>query len=421
MIEHPEFNTKNLSLLSPLPIHPSEPSQIPVLRNQDDQIFNMTSTHTEPPRAASPSDFSSNLLDAVSAGIEDGSPSAESSFSDAYKEQTDVTAEQTKTETVEEAGEDEGSDDYDMTFDSDGEEGSDSRIISQANVQQDTNALPASVPTTQPSPLAHESTIVDTTSAQSNSPPTHPQATDSSAEQVAQSSSTQVAAEPVQQHSHTYEDIASGEVDIQALLDNITANAEKNEAASAISTPTSANPSNSLHKSISSLPLHASLPPRPQVAVPSYPYDDSSKNRAAPTSFSKPSNTYVPPPGVTIPFIASAGAPGTSTDTRGGMYAPPVPSYGQSHVTPSPISPGVPPYANSTRAASYDRPTQSIEAQDDREDANIKWAPDVQKKYDIFLTEERNYVTEGQWDRFPAGSRLFIGKQMFDSPGIWHI
>ena len=32
---------------------------------------------------------------------------------------------------------------------------------------------------------------------------------------------------------HTYEAIASGDIDIQQLLDNITANAEKNEAAAA--------------------------------------------------------------------------------------------------------------------------------------------------------------------------------------------
>jgi hypothetical protein len=39
----------------------------------------------------------------------------------------------------------------------------------------------------------------------------------------------------------------------------------------------------------------------------------------------------------------------------------------------------------------------------------------VQKKYDEFLHDERVYVTEGLWDRFPPGSRLFVGKNILQS------
>lgn len=38
------------------------------------------------------------------------------------------------------------------------------------------------------------------------------------------------------------------------------------------------------------------------------------------------------------------------------------------------------------------------------------WPPGIQRKYDDFLQQERNYVTEGQWDRFASGSRLFVGR-----------
>ncbi|WPG97847.1 Hypothetical protein R9X50_00062900 [Acrodontium crateriforme] len=38
-----------------------------------------------------------------------------------------------------------------------------------------------------------------------------------------------------------------------------------------------------------------------------------------------------------------------------------------------------------------------------------KWDIEVQKKYDRFIEEERNYVNEGRWDQFPVGSRLFVG------------
>jgi hypothetical protein len=40
---------------------------------------------------------------------------------------------------------------------------------------------------------------------------------------------------------------------------------------------------------------------------------------------------------------------------------------------------------------------------------DIRWPPEIQAEYDQFLHDERNYVTEGVWDRFPPGSRLFVG------------
>ena len=38
------------------------------------------------------------------------------------------------------------------------------------------------------------------------------------------------------------------------------------------------------------------------------------------------------------------------------------------------------------------------------------WVPDAQEKYDQFLRDERIHVAEGAWDRFPPGSRLFVGE-----------
>ena len=37
------------------------------------------------------------------------------------------------------------------------------------------------------------------------------------------------------------------------------------------------------------------------------------------------------------------------------------------------------------------------------------WTPNTQRVYDQFLEDERHYVTEGIWDKFPTGSRLFVG------------
>ncbi|EFE41945.1 RNA-binding protein (Nab3), putative [Trichophyton verrucosum HKI 0517] len=60
----------------------------------------------------------------------------------------------------------------------------------------------------------------------------------------------------------------------------------------------------------------------------------------------------------------------------------------------------------SRKRDSYDENIESTKG-DPQEDT--PWGPDIQKKYDDFLRDERIYVTEAHWDRFPAGSRLFIG------------
>lgn len=46
---------------------------------------------------------------------------------------------------------------------------------------------------------------------------------------------------------------------------------------------------------------------------------------------------------------------------------------------------------------------------DAKDGENVPWEKETQRKYDQFLDEERQYVLEGNWDRFPMGSRLFIG------------
>lgn len=37
------------------------------------------------------------------------------------------------------------------------------------------------------------------------------------------------------------------------------------------------------------------------------------------------------------------------------------------------------------------------------------WTADTQRKYDKFIEDERKYVSEGRWEQFPMGSRLFVG------------
>ena len=46
------------------------------------------------------------------------------------------------------------------------------------------------------------------------------------------------------------------------------------------------------------------------------------------------------------------------------------------------------------------------------DDEDIRWGPEVNRLYEAFLEQERKFVTEGQWDQFPMGSRLFIGEHL---------
>ncbi|KAI9643588.1 nuclear polyadenylated RNA-binding protein 3 [Ciborinia camelliae] len=126
--EAPEFHTKIHSPFSPRPVHIPNPFDIPILQNQTDPTFNMTTTHELPMVSL-----------VVPETIE--SPTSDTRFSDAYDEKDEDTTEAK----VEEADE---SDDYAMTFDSDGEEHSDSHDQSQA-VDQESNSLSNTVPTSE--------------------------------------------------------------------------------------------------------------------------------------------------------------------------------------------------------------------------------------------------------------------------------
>jgi hypothetical protein len=47
---------------------------------------------------------------------------------------------------------------------------------------------------------------------------------------------------------------------------------------------------------------------------------------------------------------------------------------------------------------------------DPLDDEDARWPPEINKMYEEFLEDERKFVTDGQWDQFPMGSRLFIGR-----------
>jgi nuclear polyadenylated RNA-binding protein 3 len=413
--EAPEFRTKTLSLLSPLPVHPLEPSNIPVLQNQIDPVFNMTSTHIDTSLPHSLVTAPADSQPTIPENPDERTPSADSSFSDAYKEQP--AEEQGKEENVKGGDQDrEVTDDYAMTFDSDGEERTDSQDLSQANIEHEPESLPVTVPPTDlPPSVSHDHSHV---AVPANDQTTHtipspslPASADATAVSFSNGSTVvpnaaepHVSAESTALKTHTYEAIASGDIDIQQLLDNITANAEKNEPTA--TTPAQpSTPNSTISKGSSSLPSHASLPPRPQIPQNRNYQDDMQKYHAGPPGVPLQANTYRPVGAP--PSLVGAGAPGTSTDPRGGLPPPPVASF-RPPSSANPISPSSYNHLNRPPGQGQARP---VDVEDEADDIDARWGPDVQNIYDEFLDNERMYVTEGIWDRFPNKSRLFIGKR----------
>ncbi|EMR82214.1 putative rna-binding protein [Botrytis cinerea BcDW1] len=387
--EPPEFHTKIQSPLSPLPVHFPNPSEIPVLRNQIDPTFNMTTTH-EPSKAPL---VAPEIIESSMVAEDIDSPLSDTRFSDAYDEKDeDATAAKAEEE-------DEG-DDYAMTFDSDGEEHSDSRDQSQA-VDQESSSLPNTVPTSElPNSLSnHRPATFDPPNGPETQPAhTIPSLTIPSIPQSTAAQSSDDSQNPITKAETTNSEDPNGEIDIQQLLDNITANAEINAQAAR---PNSSSSSNAPPKGSSSLPTHASLPPRPQITqIPKRSnytsFDDPHKYTVGGSGFSHQPNSYNHS-GVTSSLVA-VGAPGTATDPRYGLPPPPSVSFNHPHQD-----------ANSPKLYTQARRFPSDQSHDGHDNDDRPWGPTVQKKYDEFLDRERTYVTEGLWERFPKGSRLFIG------------
>lgn len=111
----------------------------------------------------------------------------------------------------------------------------------------------------------------------------------------------------------------------------------------------------------------------------------------------------------------------TSTDPTSQNFAPPVHVSTESGADSS--------HGNSTTAVSQDQQAiyganlnrmQGTTPLESRREYKIAaglnlseddqpWTADTQRKYDKFIEDERKYVSEGRWEQFPYGSRLFVG------------
>lgn len=163
-------------------------------------------------------------------------------------------------------------------------------------------------------------------------------------------------------------------IDIQALVDNITARHAASESVDNL--PLEANEAGAN----ATTNAQSSLPPKPPTSQQSTtavlrPEELHSFQSIVPTNV--PNLT----PAASFPYSFP---PGTAPAT----YVPPNP-----YANAGPPMPIANPYNG---AATSDISSQSNSSQ----------------RYDDFLKEERKYVSEAKWDRFPEGSRLFIGQSV---------
>lgn len=429
------FRGKTLTPESPRPLHLPELANIPVLQNQMDPVFNDTSTyesHQDKPSDSALPGLGSAIRDYAGDSLQpstyiQSNEGGRGDMSTVNGTGAAGTGSYSSLDVEQGSGNEGTSTAQNLlssnNFTSDLPETSDQRSAAQGS----------SAPfQTDPNPLLDHS--VDTSSENA---PQYPQIQSASSEAahptfgLSDTQNTTIAA--LQDREYGDGSQARGEgveaaetpnegVNYQTLLDNLSPSAATAPYVSGITAATTTVPTDESNipqtATERSLPTPAGLPPRPppqeKPAIhPNYAATDSirsfhnlhTQNSNVPTSYQSQTSNYWPQ-ATLPPLIAAAGAPGTSSAPNG-LLPPPLATFQQSqHPVLQQQSPSTPSYRQRDR---LDSPATKGSASADGDD-DTPWGPDVQRKYDEFLREERAYVTEGLWDRFPPGSRLFVGK-----------
>ncbi|KAI4189700.1 MAG: hypothetical protein LQ348_003763 [Seirophora lacunosa] len=225
--------------------------------------------------------------------------------------------------------------------------------------------------------------------------------------------------------SMTDDHTQDGGVNYQTLLDNLSPSTATAPSAENISSITTAAPStasnvprpSSAESPISTLPLPPGLPPRPppqekpvihpnytaEGDIRSYHYPHVQATNAPSPSVPQANNPVRPVPGFNHPL------PPNASVGSNGLPPPPLATFQQlspqaiqppqlSPITPQSRQPEIP-------AQAVDRNAVALESSP----SEAPWPPELERSYDDFVSEEAKYVAEGVWDRFPPGSRLFVG------------
>ena len=404
--EAPHYNGKTLSPASPKPIHIPEPQNIPVLQNQIDPIFNLVSTHMEGLNNSSassmttlvgnsqnsPQQRASIANDAGAAGYtsmasglngNDGSRVGQGGSAVQEQENQDLPPNHS---TNDQPSVSIGASDYISAP-------VQSNVVSFPQSQNHDHPAEAPLSATseyQPTSIAHVNTFPNTTNLD------------------AQGTSDATQRSP-------NKDLPVDGGNIQALLDNLIASAsaapsaENSVSSAAVAPPSTVAPvssPSSIQTPIAAFPTPAGLPPRPPpqdepTIHPNYTAGQSIRSYHNPPTQpgsgaspnTQPTNSYRPPQNV----------PPSNGVSSSGIAPPPPESFQQAAPSQQPQSP----HEQQRDEFGRDVGRSSLSLQG--EPSQSQFGPDRDRAYQDFLRDEAVYVSEGTWDRFPQGSRLFIG------------
>lgn len=415
--EAPHYRTEALTPESPLPKF--QPQNIPVLQNQNDIAFNQMSTHMEAPNQSQVSAAVgvNGLAQDVSKLVPRKTQFAELDIEKTKKDTREHVEIGTKT-----IGVDEDS----------------LNLINGTSEPHEISALKNLLTSTDQQSMPMSALEPLSTYNQLNFAPfTHPQSENPSsnilqdnlsstersyAESVTQGPATEIANVTGVSDGHsqtTDSDVNVDGVNYQALLDNISSSAPTAPPAEIFSSTTAPSsifnaPSpSSAQIPIATLPIPAGLPPRPppqeKPAIhPNYtPGEDirsyhnpPPQSSNAPSSYNaQPSSSYRPPQGY----------PHSNGVAPNGLPPPPLATFQQSMSKSSQPqrSPQTSQYRQKDNyGKNGGKPATSTNDSGDDQPRR----PEIERQYEEFLHDEEIYVSEGTWDKFPQGSRLFVGK-----------
>ncbi|KAH8668865.1 hypothetical protein BX600DRAFT_510924 [Xylariales sp. PMI_506] len=382
--------TADLTPESPKPINLSSPVVVPTLQDQADNFSVMSPS--PPPIPGAGNTQTTTALPLVGESRRDSAiadvtpidaPGGEGHIAEGLAASTEM---------------DEDPDDYAKTFDSPeppadetqldddiyaGESIPTSIQVSQSLDAETSKDAVNDTPATHPTPLAQDPSTASTAVVDVHPPapeevPTKVDTTraEPTPSPIQDPLTTNVAASESDSAHQSDSASADGAIDIQALVDNITARAAAPEDNQTTHTTIESGPSTA---------SHSSLPPRPPVSQQPTAADVRAEELRRP----QPGNPSAALPNV--PHSVSAPypypLPGVVTELPPG-YAPPI-----SNAYLSPV--GSVPMSHQLNAGQVLPP----------DNHNFSSS----QTYEEFLQEERKYVSEAKWDRFPEGSRLFIG------------
>ncbi len=418
--EATHFRGKTLSPASPRPLHIPEPQNIPVLQNQIDPHFNLMSTHMAQPAASQRAMASDSIVQQYYSDIVPP---------DSMNTDRNTRGTTNRTDGSFDGGR-EGQDNHNHPLTTDFEtrikqEGADD---SQNHMNQSDSELPASVssyekfsapaknnPTPLPSDQNQVSSSINRDTANIFDNPQDAFVTQSRNAISPRPGPVSIILAPKLEP-----DVKSEGVNYQALLDILTpssSTAPPAENIASISTTSSSRTPNplspsSLQTPIATLPMPAGLPARPppqeKPAIhPNYtPGEDIRsyhkppvQGSNAPTSYNVQSNNPQRP---TQGYIHNNGV------APNGMPPPPLATFQQP--MPTVNQPQRSPQTQHFFQKENQRRNGGRQAPEpyDGEDQYSR-RPDIERSYEQFLQDEAIYVSEGTWDRFPQGSRLFVG------------